>query len=315
LRRRPVGRFLFVMKFPRRLLPALALAGCAAPDPQATATAGPVGEEGWELREQAWRIPGPGGAALQATLFRPPGPGPHPLVLLNHGQPGNPPDRRRMERQRFPQVSRLFVGEGFAVLLPMRRGFGASGGEFAGATGGCARMDLLANADAAADDIAAVLRWLPAGMPFLDPGRVVLAGQSAGGFGALAAAGRGLPGVAGVVNFAGGLRAGEGAGNGAGYCPGWQEALRRAMAALGRRAAPLHLPTLWIYAANDSYFGYGLAERLAEAWRDGGGEAEFHEIAATGQDGHGFIRQDGALSLWRGPVRRFLARLRAAGTV
>ncbi|WP_149535293.1 alpha/beta hydrolase family protein [Siccirubricoccus phaeus] len=299
---------------PRRLLLAAPLAACAAP--AAPTTPGPQGAEGWEMREQLWRIPVPDGprgtVLLEATLYRPPGPGPFPLALVSHGQPGGgEAARRSLARPRYRLLSAELLAQGFAVLLPVRRGFGASGGEFAGSTGGCARMALEANAEAGAADIAACLAYARAAMPMLEAGRVLLAGQSAGGFASLAAAGRPGLGAAGVLNFSGGLRAGRGGLFGGSHCAGWQERLVQAMAALGGRPAARRVPTLWLYAVQDSYFGHGLAPRLCAAWVGAGGRARYAEIAAPGRDGHGFVEDPEALGLWRGPVQEFLAGLRA----
>ncbi len=288
--------------------------------PAASLAAGPQGPEGAELREQVWRIPVPARrdsaetVLLEATLFRPPGPGPFPLVVMSHGQPGSPAQRAQMARPRFITASRLFVEEGFAVLLPTRRGFGASGGPFLGGTGGCERLDLANNAETSANDILAVLRFARAEMPFLAGQRVVLAGQSAGGFGSLAAASRPNTGIAGVVNFAGGLRAGD-SGIGGGFCEGWQDKLVETMGVFGARPAARGVPSLWIYAANDTFFGYGLGSRMAEAWRRGGGEARFVEIGASGRDGHGFLEDHMSIGAWGRHVRGFLDELRAAGRV
>jgi pimeloyl-ACP methyl ester carboxylesterase len=278
--------------------------------------AGPQGGEGWEMREQVWRIPvparhgSPETALLEATLFRPSGPGPFPLLVFSHGQPPSAAARRQMDRPRFMDASRLFVGEGFAVLLPLRRGFGASEGEFLAGRGTCERLDLANNADTSANDILAVRSWAAANMPFLDARRTVLAGQSAGGFGSLAAGAREGSGIAGVVNFAGGLRPGDAGGI---NCEGWHEALVTTMERIGGRPGARGMPTVWLYAANDSYFGYGLAERLAEGWRRGGGLARFVGLPASGSDGHGFVSQALSIGNWGRPVRAFLAELRAAG--
>ncbi len=298
----------------RRLLFAAPLG--LLPRPLRAQAAGPQGGEGWELREQVWRIPVPArrGSAeavlLEATLFRPPGSGPFPVVVLSHGQASGDAGRRQMPRPRYLDASRVLVREGFAVLLPTRHGFGSSAGEFLGGTGGCGRLDLLNNADTAANDILAARDWAVANMPFLDGRRVVLAGQSAGGFGSLAAASREGSGIAGVVNFAGGLRPNDAGG---GFCEGWQDALVAAVSRMAGRPGARGLPTIWLYAANDTFFGFGLGARMAEAWQRGGGTARFVEIPATGSDGHGFIGQPLSVANWGHHVRAFLAELRSAG--
>lgn len=295
----------------------IALLGCT--EPSTPTGPGPQGTEGWEMREQIWRVPVPArrGAAeavlLEATLFRPPGEGPFPLAIFSHGQPGDPAGRRRMVRPRYPLASRFLVDEGFAVLLPTRRGFGASEGEFLGGTDGCQRIDLENNADTAANDILAVRDWAVANMSFLRGDRLLLAGQSAGGFGSLAAIGRPDASVAGVVNFSGGLRAGDGQSLGGGYCEGWQDRLVLSMERLGSRAPAKAVPTLWLYAQNDLYFGFGLAPRMHEAWQRAGGQARFVEIASAARDGHGFVDDPATVGQWRGPARRFLEELRGAG--
>jgi len=284
----------------------------------ALAQAGPQGAEGAELREQVWRIPVPlrrgsdGVALLEATLFRPLGPGPFPVAIVNHGQPAGEAARRAYERPRYPNAARFFTGQGFAVLLPLRRGFGASEGEFLGGTGGCDRLDLDNNANTAANDIESVMRWLPANMPFLNAQKILLVGQSAGGFGVLAVAARRTPGLSGVVNFSGGIRASSGAGINSTHCEGGPDALVARMRRLGERTGAT-TPTLWLYAHNDSFFGYGLSTRMVTAWREAGGMARYQELPVGGRDGHGFFPSDQSVHVWQGPVAAFLTELRAAG--
>lgn len=64
------------------------------------------------------------GLRLQAYLFRPQGSGPFPIVIYNHG---SRPGEERVEWS-APFVARLLVPEGYAVLVPERRGYGKSGG-------------------------------------------------------------------------------------------------------------------------------------------------------------------------------------------
>jgi len=64
------------------------------------------------------------GLRLQAYVFRPQGSGPFPVVVYSHG---SRPGEERVEWS-APFVARLLVPEGYAVLVPERRGYGKSGG-------------------------------------------------------------------------------------------------------------------------------------------------------------------------------------------
>lgn len=81
------------------------------------------------MNEQVLHIPGDSTrpATLVATLLKPDGPGPFPLVVMNHGASGkpNPSDE---PRYRYSFSSYYFLSRGFAVVLPMMRGFSGSDG-------------------------------------------------------------------------------------------------------------------------------------------------------------------------------------------
>src|SRR6478735_8784126 len=72
------------------------------------------------LNEQVTMIPVvSGGSAIQleTTIFKPPGDGPFPLVIMNHGKALGSP--RTQQRDRFVAISREFVRRGYAVVIPM----------------------------------------------------------------------------------------------------------------------------------------------------------------------------------------------------
>src|SRR5471032_586172 len=61
---------------------------------------------------------------IVATTYMPDGPGPFPLIVLSHGSPPDPLNRPKVGRYReVPQI-RTFVQLGFAVIVPIRRGYG-----------------------------------------------------------------------------------------------------------------------------------------------------------------------------------------------
>src|SRR5690606_30830981 len=85
-----------------------------------------------------------------------------------------------------------------------------------------------------------------------------------------------------------------------------EERLVEAMARYGRRS---RVPELWIYSANDLFFGPPLARRMHQAFVAAGGRAEFVQAPATGLDGHGYFSR--AMDDWAPRVEAFLARIGA----
>ena len=266
------------------------------------AVASGFGASAAPLEERVIRVPVTGGAqqaSIDVTVFKPEGAGPFPLLVLSHGSPRDAEERRREGRQRLPAQSERFVAMGFAVLVPTRRGYGTSGGRWAEAYGPCADPDYYTAGLESARDMRAAVEAVRH-EPWADAGRVVLAGQSAGGFGSVAASSLPLEGLLGVVNFAGG-RGSEGADH---VC-----AEARLVQAMSRYGAGARVPELWIYSVNDRFFPPPLAHRMHEAFVHAGGVAEFVEAPATGLDGHGYFAR--ATDHWGPRVEAFLRRIGA----
>jgi predicted acyl esterase len=69
-----------------------------------------------------------GSATLRAQLWRPPGRGPFPAILLNHGSGRTPEELKRLgPYENQPEtLGPLFARHGYVFLLPFRRGVGPS---------------------------------------------------------------------------------------------------------------------------------------------------------------------------------------------
>jgi dienelactone hydrolase len=238
-----------------------------------------------------------GAGRIDVHLYLPEGAGPFPLILMSHGSSQDPrvralagPDMMR------PQAS-AFAARGYAVAVPIRRGYGpAAATAWAEDYETCGVADYARAGRATAEDILASLRALTA-EPGVDSGRVTLMGFSAGGWGSLAAAAKGAPGLRAVINFAGG----RGSKGGPNVICGGDEAL---IAAARGFAAP-GVPQLWIYAENDRFFGASLARRMLAAMTEAGGAAELVVTPPVGEDGHGYFFVSTA---WREMVDKFLGR-------
>lgn len=237
---------------------------------------------------------------IAVTHFRPPGDGPFPLLILSHGR-ATPDKRHEQGRQRFEAQARYFSTLGFAVLVPTRLGYGETRGVFDPEhAGDCQAMRPAAAAAAASEQVLATLAHART-LPWVDASRWVAVGQSVGGLTTLATASRRPPGLVAALNFAGGHGGRPDTHPGDSCSPA---ALSRLWREQGGRAGDL--PTLWLYWANDRYFGGPWPRRWAEAWREGGGQAEFHELPAFGIDGHGGFGAD--MDHWVPLAEAFLAQ-------
>jgi dienelactone hydrolase len=259
------------------------------------------------MREQLWLVPsGDPALPLRATMFRPEDPiaGPsqqRTLVVINHGT--DEATRQAVSMPVFYWLSRWFVERGYVVVIPQRRGHGATGGELAESVGTCETADHYSSGQIAADDIAATVEYMTQ-QPFIAPRNVIVAGISTGGWAALALASRNLPAVGSIVNFAGG-RGGHAYGRPNAVCN--SAGLRAAAHRFGQTA---RLPTIWFYAENDSYFGPELASALAREWEDAGGIVEARIFPPFNADGHTIADDRASWDLWGNDLDGFLNRQR-----
>lgn len=265
-----------------------------------TQAAGPQGGEQGPMRRQLWLIPSPRpGVMMRATLFRPAGDGPFPLAVVNHGSDQVATSRARMPMPSFPALTEWLVNRGYAVLLPQRPGHGETGGPYLEDQGRCTRADFVGAGQATADSIASAIDFMTK-QSFIKPTGVVVIGNSAGAWGALALAGRNPRNVRAVVNFAGG-RGGRNRGRANSNCS--PERLIEAAGQFGRTA---QIPTLWIYAENDSFFPPDLSREMAEVFIRSGGAAEFVMLPPVPGDGHRVIQTAPPNAGWTEPLQRFL---------
>ncbi|MBO9685849.1 alpha/beta hydrolase family protein [Roseateles chitosanitabidus] len=243
---------------------------------------------------------------LVVTTYRPAGPGPFPLVVISHGRAVSEQDRAAMQRPRFESAARFFIRKGFAVAVPLRIGYGelaAIGDPEASVRCDAPRYESAAKA--AATELSAVVRFMQ-GVADIDARRVVLIGQSLGGFATMATTGERLPGVIAAIDFAGGhggnpdTRTGE---------PCRPDELARRFADFGRRAAAdgHPPPTLWVFTENDRFISPRHQRRWSEAYREAGGLAQTRELPAFGEDGHQLFARGN--DIWQPLVDEFLKPL------
>ncbi len=252
------------------------------------------------MRRQLWLIPSPqAGLMMRATLYRPPGDGPFRLAVINHGSDQVAQARTRMPMPAFPALTEWLVARNYAVLLPQRPGHGQTGGRYLEDQGHCGRANYVESGLATADSIAAAIDFMTK-QPFIRASGVLVIGNSAGGWGALALASRNPANVDAIVNFAGG-RGGRNRGRAGKNCS--PDRLVEAAGDFGRTA---RTPTLWLYAENDTFFPPDLSRRMYTAYTAAGGKAEYVLVPAIPGDGHVLINSSPPSAPWLEPLQAFL---------
>jgi dienelactone hydrolase len=242
---------------------------------------------------------------MHVTVLQPPGQGPFPLALINHGSSESSVERAEFPPPQYPVLSKWLLDRGYVVALPQRPGHGATGGPYFEDQGRCESPDYVKAGLATAASIQAAIEYLTA-EPYVRKTEVLVLGQSAGGWGALALASRNPAMVRAVVNLAGG-RGGHANGEPNNNC-----APDRLVEAAGIFGDDARIPTLWLYAENDSYFAPGLSNAMYRRFAVTGGagagsRSEYHLLPPFGPEGHLLADSGEAVALWAPILTRFLA--------
>jgi dienelactone hydrolase len=266
---------------------------------------GPQGAETEPNRGQQWLVPTPlADRSAHAVLFRPAGRGPFRLALIAHATTQNVLRRAQMPQPDYRALAAWLVARGFAVLVPERLGHGATGGPYLEDQGGCDEADYAKSGRATAEEIRTALNYMLT-QPFVRRDGAVILGHSAGGWGALALASEDPRAIAAIIAFAPG-RGGHANDFENRICA--PHTLLTAATAFGRDG---RVPVTWLVAANDTYFSLAFSRKLVDAFRSGGGKADFEALPAFGSEGHWLPETENGVRLAAGDLERAL-KLQAA---
>jgi dienelactone hydrolase len=264
---------------------------------------GAQGAEGAPNRMQQWLVPSPDPAtSAHAVLFRPTGDGPFRLAVIGHASTQDVLRRAQMPQPDYRALASWLVARGFAVLVPERPGHGATGGKYLEDQGGCDEADYVRSGRATADEIAAAAGFLRK-QPFIRQDGMLIAGHSAGAWGALALASESPQDVSVIIAFA------AGRGGHANDLPNQVCAPHTLVAAAGEFGKAARVPVIWLVAANDSYFSPDFSKQLADAFRAGGDRVGFRVLPASGSEGHWLAETEAGVKLAGPEMERALKLL------
>ncbi|MBH1963047.1 MAG: dipeptidyl aminopeptidase [Comamonadaceae bacterium] len=260
-----------------------------------------------EVVKLALQING-GPVEVTAHLYKPQGDGPFPLVIFSHGRAVNQADRARLSQPILVGHANYWLKQGVAVVAPVRPGYGETGGidrenSFARWNGTTCNSnpDYTDISGQSRETIRATHEWAQQ-QPWVRKDRILLEGQSAGGLATMAAGALNLSGVVGLVNFAGGSGGNPERSPGRSCRP---ENLTKTYGALG---AQVKVPSLWLYAENDLYWG-AEAPRLWHAAFQAGGSDSLLVLTPplAAEDGHRLLAR--GARMWSGPLNTFVQKI------
>lgn len=232
------------------------------------------------------------------SQFRPDGGGPFPILILNHGRSSS--NRSDPPRFRYTKQVRFFTERGFAVFVPTRIGYGEQGTRFDPEdSGSCNSKDFAPMAEAASTEILTVLKYAKE-QSYADPKRVLIVGQSVGGYSTVATAAKHPEGLIAAINFAGGS--------------GGDPASRPGIPCQGNRLEDMYArfgkttqaPMLWIYTENDQYFNPAHSKAWHAAFVKAGGNAEYRLLPPFAKNGHTLFAN--GVEVWSPVVAEFLGK-------
>ncbi|NLD91240.1 MAG: alpha/beta fold hydrolase [Fibrobacter sp.] len=218
---------------------------------------------------------------LEYRLLRPLDSLPHPLIILTHGRDGAHPKRDAWYVKGYGNLCSALAYNGYVVMMLVRRGYGNSGGP----DSELKDTPYASGLEAAKDLLSAVGHMKT--QPYVDPTRIVVMGQSQGGFAAIAFSTLKVDGVLGTVNISGGIN----------YTsidadPHSTRYLKWA-SDCGEYGKINTLPTLWIYSKNDWSIPPIASEPMFKSFQNAGGKGTFIMKPEWRGDGHGFCDDPG----------------------
>jgi dienelactone hydrolase len=247
---------------------------------------------------------------ILAYLVRPVGTGPFPLIIMNYGASFDQREGSFYPPTEF-RAAHWFAHHGYDVVVPIGPSDGGGNLDLSdrelyklyfSAAEDCDDPYSLSGAAAQATASKWMIDYI-AHERLIMPGNVIVVGQSAGGWAAIALASLNPTPVRAIITFVAGrgARANGGPNN---NCE--SKKLIEAAREFGHTS---RIPMLWISPSNETYFGPELSKQVHEAFTGAGGAAEYHLLPLSGSAGEFLMDSPDGISSWAPLVDRFLDKL------
>jgi dienelactone hydrolase len=181
---------------------------------------------------------------LEGKLYNPQnGKKQHPVIVITHGRNGPNPSRIPNQVEGYKALNTTLAEKGYLVMMLVRRGYGNSQGPDSEFLDTASESGL-----AGAQDVKSAVDYLRK-RPDVIKDKVVVIGQSQGGWVALASSTVKIDGVIGTINISGATNFRQGMNKGI-RSSSVEGALEESSRSFGKNAK---VPVLWIYSENDNH--------------------------------------------------------------
>jgi len=219
-----------------------------------------------------------------------------PIAFINHGRPDTPAmalDESLTINDPGINTMADMARRGWLAVAIHRRGYGLSDGP-PQSDSPCALDTFISWMNADADDVEAAIAVITK-RPDADPARMITMGISAGGGTSLALGARNPPGLAAVINIAGGEHLSG--------CALISQSIPTDFKDLGSRS---RLPSLWIFAKNDLNHPPDQVEVMRASFGGAGADLKLVMLDPIGEDGHAAMGTFAGRTKWLVEVDAFL---------
>ncbi|MDO6686188.1 MULTISPECIES: alpha/beta hydrolase family protein [unclassified Agarivorans] len=224
---------------------------------------------------------------LEATLYKPIGEGPFPLVVFNHGSTGPGIIAKGVSIKPW-SLGAYLTKHNIALLVPMRRGRGNSEGEYKESYN-CSVNSVEAGLRYAQQSLDATFAFIKQ-QTWVDQDKILISGNSRGGLLSVMYAAKHPSLFKGVVNFSGGWM-GE-------QCQINAESASN-LGLFAQAAQNNPLPHLFIYGRNDAYYSDSTIQSYVNAFTEHSPQIEFQFYQlGDGINGHEVFYNYGDLWLY-----------------
>ncbi len=221
-----------------------------------------------------------------------------PYLILNHGRTGTKEERAKQSFRPYFVNAEYFARKGFVVIMPLRIGYGNTGGPDVEFSGPCYNKNYQDATKSAVEEIKQVINSV-SNLEYIDKSKGLVVGHSVGGLVSVAFSGEDITGLKGTVNFAGGN-----GGDTRDFLrerPCSAQKLTETFASYGFKSK---VPTLWLYSVNDQFWGEKLPKEWFSSFQKNGGKGRMLMLPESGGDGHQvFIDRP---NLWKAEFEKFI---------